>query len=95
MTAKMTIVRIPARELRAGDQYLTEGGQLREVAKVWSSRDARLFAGSRARVETIQARLIGGTSAHGWDPETVLTVARPTEPSTYEDPAVLAAIFGR
>lgn len=79
MTAQMTIVQIPARELRAGDQYLTEGGQLREIAKVWASRDARLFAGSRARIETIQARLIGGTTPHGWDPETVLTVARPAE----------------
>lgn len=81
--AQRTVVRLAARDLRAGDQYLTPGGQLREIAKVWHSRGAHLFAGSRARVEIVEAYLVdGGGAPKAWYLDDMLTVARLVDEDT-------------
>lgn len=78
--AESTVVRIAASELRVGDQVVGTGGRLHTLTKVWRSRDAHLFAGSRARVETVQAHHVndGGTPS-GWNPDERLTVIRPID----------------
>lgn len=74
------VIRITASELRAGDQVVSVGGRLFELTKVWTSRGAHLFAGSRARVATVQAHHTtdGGTPV-GWDLDQKLTVIRSTD----------------
>lgn len=75
-----TVVRIPASELRTGDQVVGTGGRLHTLTKVWISRGAHLFAGSRARVATVQAHHTtdGGTPV-GWNLDEKLTVIRSTD----------------
>lgn len=74
--SETTVIRIPAKDLRAGDQVILKGGRLREMNNVWISRGACLFAGSRARVQTVQATYAGGTMPMGWDLDDMLTVVR-------------------
>jgi hypothetical protein len=78
MSDQATVIRIPAKDLRAGDQYIATGGKLREITNVWMSNGAHLFAGSRARVTTVQARVIGLDTPVGWDLGDMLTVVRPS-----------------
>ncbi|CAL9605573.1 hypothetical protein SUDANB95_05482 [Actinosynnema sp. ALI-1.44] len=88
-TEKRTLVLIPAQELRDGDRVLTAGGKFCDVERVWRSREGRLFAGSRARVETVQARLTGRATPMGWTLDEQLTVSRlvDTEPTSTEAPS--------
>lgn len=78
--SESTVVRIPASELRVGDQVVMTGGRLRTLTNVWISRGAHLFAGSRARVATVQTRhdRDGGTPI-GWNLDEKLTVIRSTD----------------
>ena len=71
------VIRITASELRAGDQAVAVGGRLFELTKVWTSRGAHLFAGSRVRVATVQAHHTtdGGTPV-GWNLDEKLTIIR-------------------
>lgn len=75
----MTIIRVTARNLRPGDRYTTPTG-IRTVISVWRPRDAHLFAGSRARVEIVRARVSGLEVPEEWGQDTVLTVERPGTP---------------
>jgi hypothetical protein len=76
MSDDTTVISIPAQDLRAGDRYLAAGGQLREVTRVWRSNGAHLFAGSRARVTTVQARVAGVDTPVGFELGHTLTVIR-------------------
>jgi hypothetical protein len=71
-----TVKRMPASELQDGDSYIAKGGKLREIERVWRSRGSYLFAGSRARVETVQAKVIGIPTPVGFDLTETLTVIR-------------------
>lgn len=76
LTPELTAIRIPARDLREGDQMITDGGKRREITKLWHSNAAHVVAGRWVSVEFVQASVEGNTVPQGWELTEMVTVAR-------------------